>query len=120
MTATKGDKGTKGETGTCRACGRDVELTFIPGRRDIGLQAHWYGMCKLHWSEVEVLDSDGETPLYDHDSVAALREYRRTGAIAQRFLARVGSPTEDPDDASTWGPAVDEIDWTGFPEETEE
>ena len=45
MTATNGDKGKKGETGTCRACGRDVELTFVPGRRDIGLQAHWYGMC---------------------------------------------------------------------------
>ena len=75
---------------------------------------------KIHWSDVEVLDCDGETRLWDEAEIDALREYRRTGTIAGRFLGRVGSPREDPTDASTWGPAVDEIDWTGFPEETEE
>ena len=35
----------KRQYGTCQACGRVVELTFVPGHRDSGLQAHWYGMC---------------------------------------------------------------------------
>ena len=72
---------------------------------------------KIHWSNVWVLGPDCEITLSAEDEIRALREYRRTGAIAGRFLGRVGGPTEDPDDASTWGPAVDEIDWTGFPEE---
>ena len=71
---------------------------------------------KIRWTSVWVLDSDCETTLSGEDEIRALREYRRTGAIVGRFLGRHGGPTEDPDDPSTWGPAADEIDWTGFPE----
>ena len=74
---------------------------------------------KIPWTSVWVLDSDGETPLGGEDEIRALREYRRTGAIVGRFLGRHGGPTEDPDDASTWGPAVEDVDWTGFPEAEE-
>ena len=73
---------------------------------------------KIRWTSVWVLDSDCETTLSGEDEIRALREYRRTGAIVGRFLGRHGVPA-DLDDPSTWGPAADEIDWTGFPEAEE-
>jgi hypothetical protein len=71
---------------------------------------------RIPWRDVVVLGPDAETPLGVADVVSALREYRESGCINRRFLGRIGSPTEDPDDAATWGPEVREIDWTGFPE----
>jgi hypothetical protein len=64
---------------------------------------------KVLWSDVIVIDSDCETQLWLKAQIAALREFRRTGVFAGFFL--------HPDDASPWEPAVEDVDWTGFPEE---
>lgn len=88
---------------------------------------------KIHWTRVMILGEDSEGDGFmdtetldfsepvtlreiDRDfQVRVLREYRETGAIYDYWLGRL--PGQDGDDASTWGPTVDQIDWSGFPEE---
>ncbi len=77
----------------------------------------------ISWRDVEVwrltVTADGEgVKLAEPERLAALAEYRSTGAIADAVLA---VPANFPDDIDGWteavvrsGPSVDEIDWTGF------
>ena len=61
-------------------------------------------------------------PLSDSERLTALREYRSTGGITDVVFTE-----PDPSDLSAEhcealseaGPSVDEIDWTGFPEDDE-
>jgi hypothetical protein len=45
--------------------------------------------------------------------IRLLTEWRTTGSISQWFLAH--EPGQDEESASTWGPKIEDVDWTGFP-----
>jgi len=74
-------------------------------------------MGRTSWRDLQLLDTDGRTPLNVDGAIRRrlLDEYRRTGGMHGAFFAPLGLPHEDPDDASTWGPASPEhVDWGGF------
>ena len=74
-------------------------------------------MERTHWRELRLLDVDGRTPLNVDEETRRrlLDEYRRTGSMHGAFFARIGAPHEDPEDASTWGPASPEhVGWAGL------
>ena len=65
----------------------------------------------LTYGEREI-DPESQTGL------AVLREYRRTGAIRDVWLASeadLAAADARGEDSADLGPAVEEIDWTGFP-----
>jgi hypothetical protein len=76
------------------------------------------GAALTRWQDVDVWSFRGrnEAERLDRESaehVAALREYRRTGAILDCYLVEpIGDPDDDSDCAA--GPEVTEIDWTGL------
>lgn len=74
-------------------------------------------MARMRWTDLQLLDTDGRTPLRVDGATRRrlLDEFRRTGSMHGAFFARIGAPHEDPEDASTWGPASpDDVDWEGF------
>ncbi len=71
------------------------------------------------WTDLTVIEGATMEELPDNDprALKALDQFRRTGSISHYFLAQVGESREDPEDASTWGPASSaDVDWTGFDE----
>src|SRR5690606_9852236 len=82
-------------------------------REEMGIMT----MGRTSWRDLQLLDTDGRTPLNVDGAIRRrlLDEYRRTGGMHGAFFAPLGLPHEDPDDASTWGPASPEhVDWGGF------
>lgn len=72
-------------------------------------------MATHHWSTLTVLESDGETEVRNEESrLHALLQLYTTACMEGYFLARVYEAHEDGDEASTWGPRDEDIDWTGF------
>jgi len=74
-------------------------------------------MARMRWTDLQLLDTDGRTPLRVDGATRRrkLDEFRRTGGMHGAFFAPLGLPHEDPEDASTWGPASpDDVDWEGF------
>lgn len=64
------------------------------------------------WDDVRIWDFDGNE-VADDQRIELLREYRSTNGIIGHWLA---DPAEtDADNLAEAGPAVDQIDWTGFP-----
>jgi len=46
-----------------------------------------------------------------------MREYRTTDGIYQWFFDKpLPGQSRDPEDQWSWGPTVEQIDWTGFDE----
>ena len=70
-------------------------------------------MKKVSWTKLVVLDENCMVELGGQDLYDALTELFETGAILGCFLERTEDQSEDLD-PSEWGPADDEIDWTGF------
>ena len=69
----------------------------------------------LRWDLVPMFDGNGDALTRD-ERIRALREYRANGAILDVYFTTAGDSPEERDAAACEGPAVDEIDWTGFPE----
>ncbi len=75
----------------------------------------------VHWQNVIVLGDDAESRLgcfatadeITRDEIlAVLDEYHQSGGVLDYFLAPL--PGQEKHEPWEWGPAPNEIDWTGF------
>ena len=99
-----------------RSTGPDIDIVSVkepslayvrrdPNRRATPIKR------KKRWSTLSLYYTDGQrmSPTQAH---AALSEYRRTGGILDGWF--VNPITYRQDDPENAGPAVNEIDWSGF------
>lgn len=69
-------------------------------------------MTTTNWTELVVLGEDAETVIAGEERLAALRQLRATGSMHTYLLAAL--PGQEDLDPSEWGPADEDINWTGF------
>jgi hypothetical protein len=83
---------------------------------------------RTHWTDIKMSDFSDLTTFSAESYISyrnerdeetqeliikLLTEWRTTGAISQWFLAH--EPGQDKESASTWGPKIEDVDWTDFP-----
>ena len=77
----------------------------------------------MHWRDIELIGTEGEPfkhrgesdDLWAVEIIGMLREWRNEGCISGYFFVRLKGQDEDKPD--TWGPKVEDVNWTGFPME---
>ena len=71
----------------------------------------------INWRHLEMFDRENSEVDPESDiGIKALNEFRLSGGIDGVFFNQIGASHEDPEDASTWGPASPaDVDWSRFP-----